>query len=267
MKKKPTHQPRKRFGQNFLTDEGVIAEIARAVNPDKDDNIVEIGPGQGALTRALLDYGCRLNAVEIDRDLQGLLQGIFSKEAFTLHNADALSFDFSSLASGDSKLRIVGNLPYNISTPLLFHLYRFGPIIEDMHFMLQKEVVERLAATPSTKVWGRLGVMTQIDHKVEYLFDVPPEAFYPQPKVQSAIVRLSPLYTPRHVDCDRSALSKFIQTAFALRRKTLRNNLKGLLSDEQILSLGIDPSIRAEALDIDALVALCKAASPQHSSS
>ena len=260
MKKKPTHQPRKRFGQNFLTDEGVIAEIARAVNPDKDDNIVEIGPGQGALTRALLDYGCRLNAVEIDRDLQGLLQGIFSKEAFTLHNADALSFDFSSLASTDSKLRIVGNLPYNISTPLLFHLYRFGPINEDMHFMLQKEVVERLAASPGTRDWGRLSVMTQIDHGVEYLFDVPPEAFYPRPKVQSAIVRLTPLASPRHTDCDRVALAKFVQTAFAQRRKTLRNNLKGILSDSEIEALGLDPSVRAEALEIDDLVRLCRAA-------
>ena len=260
MKKKAGHQPRKRFGQNFLTDDGVIAEIARAINPDTDDNVVEIGPGQGALTRALLDYGCQLNAIEIDRDLQGLLAGIFCEEPFTLHNADALSFDFSSLDHSDRKLRIVGNLPYNISTPLLFHLYAFSSIIEDMHFMLQKEVVERLAASPSTRDWGRLSVMTQIDHKVEYLFDVPPEAFYPRPKVQSAIVRLTPLASPRHTDCDRVALAKFVQTAFAQRRKTLRNNLKGILSDPEIEALGLDPSVRAEALEIDDLVRLCRAA-------
>ena len=260
MKKKAVHQPRKRFGQNFLTDEGVIAEIARAINPDTDDNVVEIGPGQGALTRALLDYGCQLNAIEIDRDLQGLLAGIFSDEPFTLHNADALSFDFSSLDRSDRKLRIVGNLPYNISTPLLFRLYGFSSIIEDMHFMLQKEVVERLAASPGTRDWGRLSVMTQIDHGVEYLFDVPPEAFYPRPKVQSAIVRLTPLASPRHADCDRLALAKFVQTAFAQRRKTLRNNVKGILSDSDIEALGLDPSVRAEALEIDDLVRLCIAA-------
>ena len=260
MKKKAGHQPRKRFGQNFLTDEGVIVEIARAINPVAEDNVVEIGPGQGALTRALLDSGCQLNAIEIDRDLQGLLTGIFCEEPFTLHNADALSFDFSSLDHSGRKLRIVGNLPYNISTPLLFHLYGFSSIIEDMHFMLQKEVVERLAASPSTRDWGRLSVMTQIDHKVEYLFDVPPEAFYPRPKVQSAIVRLTPLADPRHTDCDRAALGKFVQTAFAQRRKTLRNNLKGILSDAEIVALGLDPSVRAEALEIDNLVRLCRSA-------
>ena len=260
MKKKAGHQPRKRFGQNFLTDDGIIAEIARAINPDTEDNVVEIGPGQGALTRALLDYGCQLNAIEIDRDLQGLLTGIFCEEPFTLHNADALRFDFSSLDHSGRKLRIVGNLPYNISTPLLFHLYGFSSIIEDMHFMLQREVVERLAASPSTRDWGRLSVMTQIDHKVEYLFDVPPEAFYPRPKVQSAIVRLTPLANPRHTDCDRAALGKFVQTAFAQRRKTLRNNLKGILSDAEIVTLGLDPSVRAEALEIDDLVRLCRAA-------
>lgn len=252
----PTHAPRKRFGQNFLTDQSIIAAIARAIAPIDTDNIVEIGPGQGALTDALFDSGCAINAIEIDRDLQSQLRVMFFNRDLTLHNADALKFDFSQLSKSENDLRIVGNLPYNISTPLIFKLLENLSLIKDMHFMLQKEVVDRLAATPGTKAWGRVSVMTQIDCEVESLFEVPPEAFYPRPKVQSAIVRITPknkLYRP---ECSREQLAKLVQLAFAQRRKTLRNNLKDVMTDSTIEKLGIDPSCRAETLSLDQLIDL-----------
>ena len=252
----PTHAPRKRFGQNFLTDQSIIAEIARAIAPIDTDNIVEIGPGQGALTDALFDSGCAINAIEIDRDLQSQLRVMFFNRDLTLHNADALKFDFSQLSKSENDLRIVGNLPYNISTPLIFKLLENLSLIKDMHFMLQKEVVDRLAAVPGTKAWGRVSVMTQIDCEVESLFEVPPEAFYPRPKVQSAIVRITPknkLYRP---ECSREQLAKLVQLAFAQRRKTLRNNLKDVMKDSTIEELGIDPSCRAETLSLDQLIDL-----------
>lgn len=251
-----THAPRKRFGQNFLTDQSIIAEIARAIAPIDTDNIVEIGPGQGALTDALFDSGCAINAIEIDRDLQSQLRVMFFNRDLTLHNADALKFDFSQLSKSENDLRIVGNLPYNISTPLIFKLLENLSLIKDMHFMLQKEVVDRLAAVPGTKAWGRVSVMTQIDCEVESLFEVPPEAFYPRPKVQSAIVRITPknkLYRP---ECSREQLAKLVQLAFAQRRKTLRNNLKDVMTDSTIEELGIDPSCRAETLSLDQLINL-----------
>ena len=179
------HTPRKRFGQNFLRDESVIEAIARAVAPRAEDHLVEIGPGEGALTQALVESGCKLDAIELDRDLRTRLLAAFSTyPGFTLHSADALKFDFAALADQKRTLRIVGNLPYNISTPLIFHLLDQAELVADMHFMLQLEVVERLAATPGSKDWGRLSVMTQFQCEVEHLFDVPPEAFYPPPKVQ-----------------------------------------------------------------------------------
>ena len=251
------HQPRKRFGQNFLRDEAVIHEIARAVAADADDHIVEIGPGEGALTAALIESGCTLDAIELDRDLTTQLLASFSVyPGFTLHSADALRFDFGSLEKYSKPLRIVGNLPYNISTPLLFKLLDYGPLIADMHFMLQREVVDRMAAVPGSKDWGRLGVMTQFRCEVEPLFAVPPEAFYPPPKVQSSVVRLEPQLKNRWPHCNPVRLNRIVTQAFSQRRKTLRNNFKDTVDEGTFESLGIDPAARAETLSLDHFVAL-----------
>jgi len=251
------HTPRKRFGQNFLQDDGVVQAIARAVNATAEDHLVEIGPGQGALTQALVSSQCRLDAIELDRDLTTHLLAAFSiYPTFKLHSADALTFDFTQLHAGEKKLRVVGNLPYNISTPLIFKLLDNASIIADMHFMLQKEVVDRLAATPGNKDWGRLGIMAQFDCEVAHLFDVPPEAFTPPPKVQSAIVRLVPRDAPLYPSCDKTQLGKVVQLAFSQRRKTLRNNFKGVFDDIQLRSVDIDPDARAEMLGINQFVAL-----------
>lgn len=255
----PSHRPRKRFGQNFLRDPGIIDRIADAVHPASQDHVIEIGPGLGALTEALLSSGCRLDAIELDRDLIAPLLAAFSIYSnFTLHTADALSFDFSSLHAGNTPLRIVGNLPYNISTPLIFRLLEFAPLIDDMHFMLQLEVVQRLTATPGGKHWGRLAIMTQFRCDTSHLFDVPPEAFDPPPKVQSAIVRLAPHPTPPWPDCDEATLGRVVKAAFSHRRKTLRNNLKGLLDDDGFAALDLDPSARAETIPIEQFVALAR---------
>ena len=252
-----SHTPRKRFGQNFLRDESVIASITKAVSPAESDHLVEIGPGEGALTDALVTSGCQLDAIELDRDLRTRLLAAFSTfPHFTLHSADALAFDFNDLAASGEKLRVVGNLPYNISTPLIFKLLDTASIIEDMHFMLQREVVERLAATPGSKDWGRLGVMTQFQCEVEHLFDVPPEAFYPPPKVQSAVVRLTPYSISPFSEVDRADLARVVTQAFAQRRKTLRNNFKGLLNDADWEALAIDPAARAETLSINDFIAI-----------
>jgi len=252
-----SHAPRKRFGQNFLRDEGVIEAIARAIAADKAQHLIEIGPGEGAITQSLIASGCRFDAIELDRDLRTRLLASFSTyDNFTFHSADALKFDFASLQQGGQALRVIGNLPYNISTPLLFKLLDYGPLIADMHFMLQLEVVERLAAEPGNKSWGRLGVMAQFQCEVEQLFEVPPEAFFPPPKVQSAIIRLTPRQTPRWAQVDREALSKVVSQAFSQRRKTLRNNFKNSLTDTQFEAAGVDPQARAETLTIDHFVAL-----------
>lgn len=251
------HQPRKRFGQNFLRDEGVIHGIERAIAPQSSDHLVEIGPGEGALTRAILASGCQLDAVELDRNLiTGLLAAFSIHHGFTLHCADALKFDFSSIASADRQLRIVGNLPYNISTPLIMKLLEQQSLIEDMHFMLQLEVVDRLAASPGSKDWGRLGVLTQFQCRVEKLFEVPPDAFFPPPKVWSAVVRLQPRAETHFAAVDHHALTKAVSQAFSQRRKTLRNNFKGRLADHDFEQLGIDPAARAETLEIEDFVAI-----------
>ncbi len=246
-----SHAPRKRFGQNFLRDDGVIARIANAIHPKNTDHLVEIGPGQGALTRALITSGCQLDVIELDRDLvTGLLAAFSIYPGFKLHSADALRFDFKQLAEAGKPLRIVGNLPYNISTPLIFHLMNFAPRIQDMHFMLQLEVVQRLAAEPGSKAWGRLGIMAQYLCEVEHLFDVPPTAFFPPPKVQSAIVRLTPRQQSPWPPCDPERLKRVVQAAFAQRRKTLRNNLKDLLTEAQLEALNINPGCRSETLTL-----------------
>ena len=252
-----SHTPRKRFGQNFLRDESVIASIAKAVSPAESDHLIEIGPGEGALTEALITSGCQLDAIELDRDLRTRLLAAFSTHPrFTLHSADALAFEFNDLAAAGEKLRVVGNLPYNISTPLIFKLLDTASIIEDMHFMLQLEVVERLAATPGSKDWGRLGVMAQFQCEVEHLFNVPPEAFYPPPKVQSAVVRLTPYSTSPFPDMDRADFAQVVTQAFSQRRKTLRNNFKGKLNDPDWEALEIDPAARAETLTINDFITI-----------
>ena len=244
-----SHRARKRFGQNFLHDPGVINRILDAISPDPADHLVEIGPGQGAITRGLLESGCLLDAIELDRDLVQLLQQEFGKlPRFRLHNADALKFDFCSLPEEGEGLRIVGNLPYNISTPLLFHLLDQARCIQDMHFMLQKEVVERMAAAPGSRTYGRLSVMLQIRCRVENLFPIGPGAFSPPPKVESAFVRLTPWKAPPHPVDDFELFSRIVSAAFSQRRKTLRNTLKPLVSPETMEKCGVDPALRAEQL-------------------
>lgn len=248
------HRPRKRFGQNFLHDPGIIERIVRAISPSPDDRLVEIGPGLGALTAPLVESAARLDVVELDRDLVPRLEARFAgRENFRIHNTDALRFDYCELGEG---LRVVGNLPYNISTPLIFHLIAQSDCIRDMHFMLQKEVVDRLAAAPNCSDYGRLSVMVQYHCRVEYLFTVPPGAFNPPPKVQSAIVRLTPhSEAPVHVE-DADLLARVVTQAFAQRRKTLRNTLKGLLDADVIAECGIDPTRRAETLTLAEFAAL-----------
>ena len=251
------HKARKRFGQNFLQDTGMIRKIVRAIAPAGKDHLVEIGPGMGAITELLLEENGQLDVIELDRDLiPGLRVKFFNYPEFTLHEADALKFDFAKLRQADEKLRIVGNLPYNISTPLIFHLLSFQGLIQDMHFMLQKEVVERLAAKPGTGEWGRLSVMAQYYCDIENLFLVPPECFKPQPKVESAIVRMTPKQQPTHQALDEKILGETLRLAFAQRRKTLRNNMKGYVTAEQLEALDLDPQRRPETLNLEEFVKL-----------
>lgn len=246
-----SHKPRKRFGQNFLHDNSVIERIVNNITPKAGDAIVEIGPGEGALTELVLDKVGRMDVVELDRDLIPLLKIKFvNYDGLTIHQADALKFDFCALQKDEQKLRIIGNLPYNISTPLLFHLFEHNDCIKDMHFMLQKEVVDRIVAQPGDSAYGRLGVMLQYYCKAEYLFTVKPGAFRPPPKVDSAIVRLVPHDKPPVEINDFDTFSKLVNHAFTQRRKTLRNILKGQLDAEQIEALGIDPAIRPERLSL-----------------
>jgi 16S rRNA (adenine1518-N6/adenine1519-N6)-dimethyltransferase len=267
------HRARKRFGQNFLHDATIIDRIAAAVHPQPAQHLVEIGPGQGALTEALLSSGCVLDVIELDRDLvPGLLAAFCLNPGFKLHSADALKFDFDSLVRSSpanastqgQPLRVVGNLPYNISTPLIFKLLENCSIIQDMHFMLQLEVVERLAASPGSKDWGRLGIMAQYQCRVEHLFDVPPHAFRPAPKVQSAIVRLTPWKDSPWQPCSEPKLRAVVKSAFAHRRKTLRNNLKQIISSSELEALGIDPGARAETLQLSQFIEITNALHAQN---
>ncbi|HEY7885370.1 MAG TPA: 16S rRNA (adenine(1518)-N(6)/adenine(1519)-N(6))-dimethyltransferase RsmA [Cellvibrionaceae bacterium] len=251
------HKARKRFGQNFLTDHTVIDRIAAAVSPRPGDIVVEIGPGQGALTEPLAAAADILHVIELDRDLVPWLKVRFEKHPdFTLHQCDALKFDFATLVRDDNPLRIVGNLPYNISTPLIFHLLSFVGKVQDMHFMLQKEVVKRMAAAPGEKAYGRLSVMVQYYCQVDALFEVPPESFDPAPKVDSAIVRLTPHITLPHPAINISILEQVVNTVFQQRRKTLRNGLKNILNSEQLDTLTLDLTRRAETLSLAEFVSL-----------
>ena len=253
------HTPRKRFGQNFLHDEAVISRIIDSINPQPNDHIVEIGPGKGALTRHLLHKCGRLDTIELDRDLANyLVRTLQTKKGeedqedqdFQLHQCDVLKFDFSSLTDTPRSLRIVGNLPYNISTPVLFYLLKYSELIKDMTFMLQLEVVNRLAARMGDKNYGRLGLMVQYHCQVQHLFNVPSAAFIPKPKVSSAIVRLTPHQAmpveARDVDC----LQHVIRTAFTQRRKILRNSMKNLVPEEKLEELGVDLTLRPENLSL-----------------
>ncbi|ABC32751.1 dimethyladenosine transferase [Hahella chejuensis KCTC 2396] len=249
------HQARKRFGQNFLHDQGVIDRIVRSINPKSDQNLVEIGPGLGALTEELLKSGGSVTAVELDRDLTPILRTkFFNYPQFNVIEADALKFDFTQLATPERPMRLIGNLPYNISTPLIFHLLTFRGLVQDMYFMLQKEVVDRLAAKPGEDAYGRLGVMAQYYCKVESLFNVGPGAFQPAPKVWSAIVRLTPYTEPPLACKDVATLTTVVRQAFAMRRKTLRNTLKQLITVDALQSLDIDPQIRPERLGLPEFV-------------
>jgi 16S rRNA (adenine1518-N6/adenine1519-N6)-dimethyltransferase len=245
------HIARKRFGQNFLIDQQVIADIVNAVAPQRGDCVVEIGPGLGALTDPLAQRVDHLQVVEIDRDIIARLRKRYSPEKLTIHEGDALAFDFGALLKdGGAKLHIVGNLPYNISTPLLFHLAGFAEQVHDMHFMLQKEVVERMVAEPGTNDFGRLSVMLQYRFVMDWLVDVPPESFDPAPKVDSAVVRLIPRSLAELSAKDEAKFAAIVSAAFGQRRKMLRNNLKGLLDDAGFAELGISPTSRAEDLSV-----------------
>ena len=242
------HIPRRRFGQNFLVDQGIIGAIVGAIDPRPDDTLVEIGPGLGAITRPLLQRVACLHVVEIDRDLIARLKTQYPPERLCIHEGDALAFDFASIGQ---RLRLIGNLPYNISTPLLFHLADYAAQVQDMHFMLQKEVVERMVAEPGDGDFGRLSVMLQYRFWLEWLIDVPPESFDPPPKVQSAVVRMIP--KPPEALCakDEARLASVVQQSFSQRRKMLRNTLKGVLDDAGFAALGIDPTLRPEDLGVD----------------
>lgn len=256
------HVPRKRFGQNFLVSHGVVAKIVAAIAPQRDDVIVEIGPGLGALTEPLLASLEHLHVVEIDRDLIARLRQNFAPERLTIHEGDALQFGFDTLDGKTSErpnLRVVGNLPYNISTPLLFHLVEYADLILDMHFMLQKEVVDRMVSPPGGAEYGRLSVMLQYRYEMERLFIVPPGAFDPAPRVSSAIVRMIPRSISALNAADASVFAKVVAVAFGQRRKMLRNTLRELISEHQLVALDIRPTARAEELDVADFVRIANA--------
>jgi 16S rRNA (adenine1518-N6/adenine1519-N6)-dimethyltransferase len=249
------HIARKRFGQNFLTDQLVLSNIIATINPQPDQSMVEIGPGLAAMTRLLLDGLITLHVVELDRDLVARLKKSFDPAKLIVHEGDALQFDFSALpVAASKKLRIVGNLPYNISSPLLFHLAEFSHLVEDQHFMLQKEVVERMVAEPGSKAYGRLSVMLQWRYHMEMMFVVPPTAFDPPPRVESAIVRMIPKQT--RLACDVRKLEQVVTKAFSQRRKVVRNCVAGMFTEQQLLDVGINPQVRAETIALEQYVAL-----------
>ena len=245
------HKAKKKFGQNFLVDERIIDDIVAAIHPEPDDNMVEIGPGLGALTRPLLKRLNRLHVVEIDRDIIARLEHDYPQDdpqrKLIVHAGDALAFDFAALPA---PLRIVGNLPYTICSPLLFHFAACAGRIRDMHFMLQNEVVERMVAMPSTPEYGRLSVMLQYRFFMEKLLDVPPQSFRPAPKVNSAIVRMIPLPAGEIAVRNEKLFAGIVSAAFGQRRKTLRNTLRGYLNEEDFAQLGIDAQLRAENLSV-----------------
>jgi len=241
------HVARKRFGQNFLVDHAIIGAIVSAIDPRRGDTMVEIGPGLGAITEPLLARLDHLHVVEIDRDLIARLKRQHARERMTIHEGDALAFDFATIGTD---LRLVGNLPYNISTPLLFHLAAYAASVRDMHFMLQREVVERMVAVPGDSEFSRISVMLQYRFHIEWLIDVPPGSFDPPPRVRSAVVRLIPRDAAELNARDPGKLSMVVRAAFSQRRKMLRNTLKGVLGDAGFAELGIVPTRRAEDIAV-----------------
>lgn len=256
------HRPRKRFGQNFLVSPGIVGKIVDAIAPRAGDTVVEIGPGLGALTAPLLERLDHLHVVEIDRDLIDRLRERFPADRLTIHAGDALRFDFGAL-KGDGPLKIVGNLPYNISSPLLFHLADSADRVTEMHFMLQKEVVDRMVAAPGSGDYGRLSVMLQVRFRMERLFVVPPGAFNPAPKVDSAVVRMIPIDVTKvgagGTASDPALFAKLVAAAFAQRRKMLRNTLSGFGGEKFLEAQGIAPTARAEELAVADYVRLANA--------
>lgn len=242
------HTPKKRFGQNFLNDNYIINSIIGIINPKLGDNLIEIGPGLGALTKPLLEKLSKLHVIELDRDIISYLKSNFDNNLI-IHEGDALKFDFNSIDQMTDELRVVGNLPYNISTPLLFHLTQFSNI-KDMHFMLQKEVVERICAKPGSGDYGRLSVMLQYRFDCYKMLDVEAKCFTPPPKVESAIVRLIPKSSELWLDVDERKLNHIVTAAFNKRRKTLRNSLMNIISPETFTMLSIDDTLRAENLSV-----------------
>lgn len=253
-----SHHHKKQFGQNFLNNPRIIQQIVASIQPKKDQHLVEIGPGEAALTTPIITQVKKLDIIEIDNDLiTPLTQKLGHHPAFNLHHTDALKFDYASLTEQpNALLRIIGNLPYNISSPLLFHLLSFQTLIKDMHFMLQKEVVDRMTADPGSRTYGRLSVMIQYHCHAENLFAVGPENFTPPPKVDSAIIRLTPYIKKPFIASSEKAFEDLVRQSFSQKRKTLRNNLKGLLTAEEIEACQIDPGIRAEKLSVEAFVKL-----------
>ncbi len=249
------HRPRKRFGQHFLHDAGIIGRLVSAIRPSADDNLIEIGPGEGVLTGPLLETGARVTAIELDRDLAAALpERLGFPERLEVIQADVLEVDLAAV--GGERMRVVGNLPYNISTPIMFHLFAWRESIVDMHFMLQKEVVDRLVASPGSKQYGRLSVMAAFHCRMERLFTVPPGAFRPPPKVDSAIIRMVPKTLDEAMLERLPRLEEVVRHAFGQRRKTLRNALKGLLDEKAIEAAGIDPKARAETISLEGFLDL-----------
>lgn len=247
------HIPRKRFGQHFLRDQHILDRIEHSLNINKNDNLVEIGPGQGALTQILIKKGAPLTAVEIDRDLAVILREKFKQDYFRLIEVDALKYNFGEL---EGPMRLIGNLPYNISTPILFHLLKYKDNIQDMHFMLQKEVIDRMISPPNQKSYGRLSVMLQYHCVAKSLFNIPPSAFSPPPKVQSAFVRLEPHPKENHPygEVDIRTFEVVVRSAFSLRRKTIHNSLKPWLTQTDFQALQLDSNLRPENLGIQDFV-------------
>ena len=254
------HQPRKRFGQNFLQKQEVIDDILHAIGPRPNDLMVEIGPGLGALTNPLARALKQLHVIELDRDIVSRLRAQYTDGKVVIHEGDALKFDFASLGTN---LRIVGNLPYNISTPLLFHLVDQIDCVRDIHAMLQKEVVERMVAAPDTAAYGRLSVALQYRFEMEKVLDVGPDAFYPQPKVDSAVIRMLPRLTHEPKAADEALFARIVTTAFSQRRKTLRNTLRNILALQDFEALGVEPQARAETLAVEDFVRIANWVSQQ----
>ena len=259
------HFSRKRFGQNFLHDQTIIHRIVMAISPKPGQHIVEIGPGLGALTAEVLPLVGEMDAIEIDRDLIIKLQAMAENVGeLRIHSGDALKFNFAELAKEGEQLRVFGNLPYNISTPLIFHLCSHGSLIKEMHFMLQKEVVDRMVSGPGSKRYGRLSVMVQYFCQVRCLFFVPASSFTPAPKVESAIVRLQPHATKPFVAKDEKLFAKLVTTAFNHRRKTLRNAVKEMVTEEQLIAAGVKPEARPETIGLAAYVAISNCLIDEH---